>query len=109
MFQALIRQCCRRRAFTLIELVVVMSIIGTLIALLLPAVQKVREASARMQCANNLRQLGLGLHNFNVTYKHFPTGGEGTNLQATPYQRSYFDLHSTFTMLMPFIDQPNIY
>ena len=109
MFQALIRQCSRRRAFTLVELIVVMAIIGVLVAILLPAVQKVRDAAQRTQCQNNLRQLGLGLHNFEVAFKHFPTGGQGTNIQGTPYQRSYFDLHSTFSVMMPFIEQSNIY
>jgi prepilin-type N-terminal cleavage/methylation domain-containing protein/prepilin-type processing-associated H-X9-DG protein len=102
-----------RKAFSLIELLVVIAIVGVLIALLLPAMQKAREAANRTQCANNLKQMGTALHNFNDQYKHFPSGGEGTIGGELPNYTiknlTYFDLHSVFTMLLPFMEHEDVY
>lgn len=92
----------RRRGFTLIELLVVIAIIAILIALLLPAVQQAREAARRSTCKNNLKQLGLALHNYHDTHRVFPPGNIGRC--ATP------DLNgSGLVMLLPFIDQGPLY
>src|SRR5690242_10852030 len=102
---------CRgsRLGFTLIELLVVIAIIAVLIGLLVPAVQKVREAAARTQCANNLKQMGLALHNYANGHQELPTGGEGTDFTRAPAGPSVFDTHSTFTMLLPYVEQDNVF
>ncbi|MBI2823317.1 MAG: DUF1559 domain-containing protein [Planctomycetia bacterium] len=95
-------RCPRPRGFTLVELLVVIAIIGVLIALLLPAVQAAREAARKAQCKNNLRQCGVALHNFEGTKSVLPTGGQGTIPKTN---QTSFDLQSTFTMLLPFMEE----
>ncbi len=94
----------RRRGFTLIELLVVIAIIAILIALLLPAVQQAREAARRSQCKNNLKQIGLAVHNYMDTHRVLPFGKGATYTGAAGYAR-----WSQHAMLLPFLEQVSLY
>jgi prepilin-type N-terminal cleavage/methylation domain-containing protein len=93
-----------RPAFTLIELLVVIAIIGNLIALLLPAVQKIRDAAARIQCANNLKQMGLACHNYHDSYGKLPPYSTGALASESPTIQA-----SAHYLLLPYVEQGNLY
>jgi prepilin-type N-terminal cleavage/methylation domain-containing protein len=102
----------RARGFTLIELLVVIAIIAILIALLLPAVQQAREAARRTQCKNNMKQLGLALHNYHDTFTVFPMGTYAAPFPATPNVVSAMlnpPRQSFYWSLYPYFEQSNVY
>jgi prepilin-type N-terminal cleavage/methylation domain-containing protein len=93
------KKLSRNRAFTLVELLVVIAIIGVLVALLLPAVQAAREAARRSQCSNNLRQMGLALHNYHDTHQWFPIN----------YRPVRGGTYSWMQAILPYIEQQNLF
>lgn len=95
----------RHAAFTLVELLVVIAIIGVLVGLLLPAVQAAREAARRMQCMNNLKQIGLAVHNYSDIHNRFPPGGPGTGIH--PNSDGY--RVSAWVRILPFLEQQPLY
>ena len=104
-----------RRGFTLIELLVVISIIGVLIALLLPAVQAARESARRAQCTNNMKQIGLGIHNFENANGYMPPDVEHNiaslvdNDPSAVYTGAQYERQGVMALILPYIEQSPLY
>ena len=99
----------KRQGFTLVELLVVIAIIGILVGLLLPAVQAAREAARRMQCQNNMKQMGLALHNYASAYKKFPARKGGTGNPGPARNEGNGNRLTAWIGLLPFCEQTNMY
>ena len=104
-----VQDSLKRRGFTLIELLVVIAIIAILVAILLPAVQQAREAARRSNCKNNLKQLGLALHNYHDNYGHFPAAAYGHSQQPPGGTEGRHGCWAWGTMILPYMDLQNIY
>ena len=98
-----------RNGFTLVELLVVIAIIGVLVGLLLPAVQSARESARRMQCSNNLKQMGLAMHNYESTYKKLPSALMGSSPARSEPSGEQDDGYSWAVAILPFLEQTNLY
>ncbi len=101
--------CDERAGFTLVELLVVITIIGILIGLLLPAVQAAREAARRMQCSNNLKQIGLALHNYHAARQAFPPGAISQTTNVTNEATSGAHGTSWMLQILPYMEQANLF
>jgi prepilin-type N-terminal cleavage/methylation domain-containing protein/prepilin-type processing-associated H-X9-DG protein len=99
----------QRRAFTLVELLVVIAIIGALVALLLPAVQQARESARRTQCLNNVKQLGVAMHNYASTYKRLPPAAVAKEYPGDPRHPHSFYRWSALAHLLPFMEQGQVH
>lgn len=99
----------QREGFTLVELLVVIAIIGILVGLLLPAVQAAREAARRMSCSNNMKQIGLAMHNYESAYKKVPRLASSVTRPGGTPQNGNWNGYSAHTMILPYIEQGNLF